>query len=152
MASHSKRKASRADMEVKVTCRLADREYVAFSHDISRTGIFIKTDEVQSVGTRMALVLNFANYREAVNLGGVVKRCVQIGDRQEAGMGIQFLFSDEEQRASFHRLVDHMMVEHLGAQLYERLTDLHASDTTASLQAYEGTMTTLSMESIDLEN
>ncbi|MEE2758196.1 MAG: PilZ domain-containing protein [Myxococcota bacterium] len=152
MASHSKRKASRADMEVKVTYRLADREYVAFSHDISRTGIFVKTQEVQAVGTKMPMVLNFANYREAVNLVGIVKRCVQIGERQEAGMGIQFLFGDEEQRASVYRLIDHMMVEHLGAQLYERLTDLHTSDTTASLKAYEGTMTTLSMESIDLDN
>ena len=42
-------------------------------------------------------------------------------DSGNPGMGLEFTFESGEERKALARVVDHMMIEHLGIELYEKL-------------------------------
>jgi len=41
----------------------------------------------------------------------------------DMGMGIRFIFNNDEERFAFERDVEHLMVSSLGPQLFDRLID-----------------------------
>ena len=58
-----------------------------------------------------------------VTLKGRVQRVIPSDDAAEMGMGIELLFDDETERSALKRVVDTLMIEHLGDALYRRLVE-----------------------------
>ena len=148
MSSQSKRKSPRASIEIKVEYSKSGDMVTEFSRDISRGGIFVRTDAPLAVGEKSLLTLTFPNRRETVNLKSVVRRAVSMTEQGEPGMGLSFLFSDSDERAAFFRLIDHVMVEQLGLQLYDRLSNAVISESTAGMRTFESSLNA-QMDSID---
>jgi type IV pilus assembly protein PilZ len=113
--------------------------------------LFIKTEDPLAQGERFPITLSLPNHKEPVELHGVVKRVVSMNDAGEPGMGISFLFTDDAQRVSFFRLIDHVIIEQLGAELYQRLSGASNTETTSSMRALDSAMSTMSMESLDFD-
>ena len=151
MSSKSKRKAPRASVEVRVEYLLAGSPVVQFGCNVSRSGLFIKTDDPLPLGERIPITLGLPNHKEPVQLHCVVKRVVSTSDAGKPGMGIHFLFTDDAQRVSLFRLIDHVLIEQLGAELYQRLSGTSTTDTTSSMRALDSAMSTMSMESLDFD-
>ena len=150
MSSKSKRKAPRAAIEIRVDYQHSGKLVSEFTRDVSRGGLFIKTDNPLEVGHRCRLALTFPNRSEPVSVGGVVRRIISATGEGQPGMGIGFLFSDEDEQMMLFRTVDHSMIEQLGSELYERLSDVTTKDTVTGMSAYDSSISR-SMESIDVE-
>jgi type IV pilus assembly protein PilZ len=140
MSSQSKRKSPRAGIEIKVEYQNAGTFVSEFSRDISRGGLFIRTGLPLPVGEKLLLTLTFPGRRETVNLKAMVRRVVSMNDSGEPGMGLSYVFSDEDERAAFFRLIDHMLIEQLSIQLYERLSDAVVSESTAGMRTLESSL------------
>ncbi len=127
MATLSKRTSARAPVRIQVEYHRLNSFFSEYTRDISKGGIFIKTDEPIPVGTECQFSLIFPNHNEPITLQGVVRRVVEDADshgddRLENGMAIAFLFTDSHEKAALAQLVEEVMVEHLGLELYERLS------------------------------
>ena len=127
MSTQSKRTSPRAPVSIRVEYHRLNAFFSEYTRDISKGGIFIKTDEPIPVGTECQFSLSFPNHNDPITLQGVVRRVVEDADEQsdvkvDNGMGIAFKFSDAHEKAALAQLVEEIMVEHLGAELYERLS------------------------------
>ena len=139
MSSNSKRTHPRAPIEIKVEYQRLNSFFADYSRDISRGGLFIQTDSPSDVGESCYLTLSFPKYDEPITLLAVVKHVVPADDDSgNPGMGLEFNFESAEEKKALARVVDHMMIEHLGVELYEKLSASAAPDTT-SLSAVDAT-------------
>ena len=152
MASHSKRKAARAGMELQVKCRYGDQQLDLLTRDISRTGMFICLEDRKiAVGTQLAIGLRLPGNQEPFQLHGRVVRQVAASGYGPGGIGVQLLFPDAETRDRFGRRVDRASIEYLASQLYDRVNESQTRDHTASFHTHDRSMSTLSFDSIDLD-
>ena len=151
MSSQSKRKSPRSSVEVRIDYEQAGMRVTQFGKNVSRGGLFVKTDTPLAVGERLPIVLGLPNHKDPVHLHAVVRRVVTPTEAGEPGMGMSFLFEDDAQRVSFFRLIDHVIIEQLGAELYQRLSGASATETTAGMRALESAMSTMTMESLDFD-
>jgi type IV pilus assembly protein PilZ len=114
--------------------------FADYARNISKGGTFIKTDKALPVGTRFIFVLGFPDLPfplpltktkeehapqdpRRLPLLGVVRSIVrpsQATANSPAGMGIEFLFDDENEKASVHGFVAALMEHELGPQLSRR--------------------------------
>ena len=121
MATQSKRKAPRAPIEIKVEYHRLNAFIADYTSDISRGGLFIATEDPLEVDSECYFTLSFPNCGEPITLQGLVTRVVQPGGDETAGMGVKFVFEDPAEQTALQEVVDEVMVDHLGSELYERL-------------------------------
>ena len=105
-----------------------DQFIMEYVQNISKSGVFIKSDDPLPVGTEFLFRLVIPKLPEPVELKGTV---VWINSREEKarpeieelGMGIRFVYRDDEQRNQFMQMVEKMMRESLGDLLFSKLME-----------------------------
>jgi type IV pilus assembly protein PilZ len=124
-----RRRENRAPIELKVEYKRLNTFFYDYTKNISKGGTFIKTDRPLDVGTMFVFKLRVPGADDPIELRGEVRWVVRgeepappsAPDGHGAGMGIRFVYDVPEQRATFERLVQKMMVDSLGQLIYSRL-------------------------------
>lgn len=123
MSTAQQRRAPRVPIEVRVEYKRINAFISDFTRDISSGGLFIRTSEPLAVGTEAMFTLAIPRMERPVTLKGRVQRVIPSDDAAEMGMGIELMFDDDAERAALKRVVDTLMIEHLGDALYRRLVE-----------------------------
>lgn len=111
-------------IELKVEYRRVNTFFADYTKNISRGGTFIATDRPLPEGTEFVFALGVPQMTEPLRLRGKVCWIVKSDDASAAnpaGMGIEFQFSDSEERRGTERTVERLMVDQLGEHLAERI-------------------------------
>jgi type IV pilus assembly protein PilZ len=109
----------RAPIELQVDYKKLNSFFADYTKNISKGGTFIKTKKPLAVGTRFLFRLVVPGRPEAFELSGVVVHVD--GDGGDDGMGIRFIWIDEEQRRDFEASVEALMTTSLGPVLAKKL-------------------------------
>jgi type IV pilus assembly protein PilZ len=107
----------RAPIELKVAYQRMNAFLADFTRDISKGGVFIQTATPLPVGTEFTFHISLPKRPDAIRLHGRVIRV------DNTGMGIQFVWTADEERDRFEKLVEALMVESLGEDLYRKLLE-----------------------------
>ena len=137
MSADGKRKNSRAPVEIRVDYQRFNRFVSEYTRDISRGGLFIRTENPLDVGEEIYLTLTFPHHSDGVTVMASVVRVEAPTESNTPGMGVRFMFSDGEERKSLLRLIDGLIVRHLGEELYRRLTATGDDDNAPSFETRE---------------
>jgi type IV pilus assembly protein PilZ len=118
----------RSAVKVRVEYTRLNSFFADYTRNISKGGTFIRTTEPLDVGTEFVFVLSLPDATGAattvLELTGEVKWVVTAADATEerpAGMGIQFVFADDEARAKVEGFVENLMHRSLGSHLAKKL-------------------------------
>ena len=98
--------------------------FADYTKNISRGGTFIGTDRPLPEGTEFVFALGVPQMPEPLRLRGRVCWIVKTEEATRAnpaGMGIEFQFSDPEERRDIERIVEALLVDQLGEILAERI-------------------------------
>jgi type IV pilus assembly protein PilZ len=117
--THEKRASARAPIELKVEYRRVNSFFADYTRNISHGGTFISTNAPLPIGTRFLFCLTLPGQEMPFELLGEVTWSKAEGDNQ--GMGICFIWEDDERRRQFERSVEAMMEENLGPELAKML-------------------------------
>ena len=114
---------TRASINLKVEYQRLNAFFADYTTNISKGGTFISTNEPLDVGTEFAFKLDIPGVEEVLSLKGIVRWVVSVDDADERGpgMGIEFVYEDDEERARVESVVEELMVSSLGRDLYEKL-------------------------------
>jgi type IV pilus assembly protein PilZ len=121
-----KREHIRAPIELKVEYKKMNTFFADYTKNISKGGTFIKTDRPLPVGTAFLFRLVIPALAEPVEIKGTV---IWINGQEEKahpeieelGMGIRFIYNDDNQRGEFEQMVEGLMRESLGDLLFGKL-------------------------------
>ena len=110
-------------MELRVEYKRLNSFFADYTRNISRGGTFIRTPKPLPVGTEFVFQLVVPGLPEPLSVLGRVQWVVQPDDSagNDPGMGIQFRFDRQEDRAQLESTVEQLMVESLGPNLVQRL-------------------------------
>lgn len=109
----------RAPIELKVDYKKLNSFFADYTKNISKGGTFIKTKKPLPIGTRFLFKLTVPQRPAPFELLGEVVWSTAEGE--EAGMGIKFVYSNDQQRSDFEGVVEQLMSDSLGAELAGRL-------------------------------
>jgi len=114
-----RRRASRGPIRLRVDYERMNSFFADYTKNISKGGTFIKTARPLPIGTRFLFALSVPALSEAVQITGEVQwiRAEVPGATdpdEEPGMGVRFVFTAEEERIRFERLVQGLMEHSLG--------------------------------------
>jgi type IV pilus assembly protein PilZ len=113
------RQHPRAPIELKVDYKKLNSFFADYTKNISKGGTFIKTKKPLPIGTRFLFKLTVPQREAPFELLGEVVWSNAEGD--EPGMGIRFIYADEQQRDEFESVVEGLMADSLGPDLTLRL-------------------------------
>jgi type IV pilus assembly protein PilZ len=113
------RQHTRAPIELKVDYKKLNSFFADYTKNISKGGTFIKTNKPLPIGTRFIFKLTVPQRTAPFELLGEVVWAS--GDGEEAGMGIKFVYSTDQQRSDFEGVVEQLMADSLGVELAGRL-------------------------------
>lgn len=122
-----KRGHPRAAIELKVEYKKLNAFFYDYTRNISKGGTFIKTPRPLEVGTEFTFKLSVPRLNDPLVLKGCVRWIVEEAEagsdpsRPEPGMGIQFLYRDDEERGAVDRVVEALIVQELGERAYAKL-------------------------------
>mgnify|MGYP006271155439 FL=1 len=121
-----RREHPRAPIELKVEYKKMNTFFADYTKNISKGGTFIKTERPLPVGTEFIFKLTLPKREAPFELKGQVVWTnqaseIQRPDVEEMGMGIRFIFAAESDREAFEGEVEQLMVDSLGAHLFEKL-------------------------------
>jgi type IV pilus assembly protein PilZ len=111
----------RAPIELKVDYKKLNSFFADYTKNISKGGTFIKTKKPLPIGTQFRFKLSVPQRAAAFELLGEVVWATHEGE--DAGMGIKFVYSTDQQRGDFEVVVEQLMAESLGPELTHRLLD-----------------------------
>jgi type IV pilus assembly protein PilZ len=114
-----RRKDQRTPIELKVQYRRFNSFFSDYAKNISKGGLFIQTPKPLPIGTEFLFRLGIPERQAPFELRGEVKWIESEGD--SPGMGIQFIYASETERADFKGLVEKLMVDKLGPNLAEKI-------------------------------
>jgi len=120
----NRRQHPRAPIELKVEYRRLNTFFADYTKNISRGGTFIKTDNPLKVGTEFIFKLLIPSLKEPITLHGQVKWTVSTGEAtadSPAGMGIKFIYTNQDERDLVENKVERLMIDSLGEHLYAKL-------------------------------
>lgn len=133
-AGEERRNEERAPIALRVDYKRLNTFFADYTRNISKGGTFIQTDRPLDVGTEFKFILALPSLsgedvvedREGVSieLDGVVRWVVTTDEATEempAGMGIEFVFADDEARTRVEELVLALMRNSLGVGLADKL-------------------------------
>ena len=109
----------RAPIELKVEYKKMNTFFSDYTKNISKGGTFIKTGKPLPTGTRFAFKLALPQLSQPFDLLGEVVWAR--ADGEEPGMGIRFIYRDDEQRRDFDAMVETLILENLGPVIFEKL-------------------------------
>jgi type IV pilus assembly protein PilZ len=121
-----RRHQDRVPLEIKVRYPRRNAFFFEYTRNISRGGMFIGTQRPFPIGTRFDFALEIPGEPEPMILHGEVRWRVTEDDLQglhqdidklETGMGIAFLFADDDERRRFERHVEEMLDDAFGPEL-----------------------------------
>lgn len=118
------RKQPRAPIELRVAYSKVNTFFADYTRNLSKGGTFIRTPHPLPVGTTFVFKLGVPGVEELFELRGEVTWCVHSDSGVapgEEGMGIRFVFRNEEQRSEFERAVESMMEQTLGEELFQQV-------------------------------
>jgi type IV pilus assembly protein PilZ len=121
--SVEQRAADRSAIELLVEYERMNSFFYDYTRNISRGGTFVRTDRPMDVGTRFLFRLTVPGLSRPLQLTGEV-RWLRHPDEvpgADAGMGIQFVFADDEERAVVDGVVEKLMTDSLGPIITSRL-------------------------------
>ena len=130
---HERRQEERAPIELRVEYQRLNRFFYDYTRNISKGGTFIHTKKPLDVGTQFLFKLLVPNMDEPMVLLGEVRWILHEGETRqddyagevsEPGMGIRFIYKDDDQRELVEREVEKLMVSSLGPRIYARLHDM----------------------------
>ncbi len=124
MESNEKRSAARSAIELNVEYKRLNTFFSDYTRNISKGGTFIRTERPLNIGTEFIFALSVKNLPEPLRLRGRVKwivRAQEATEQSPAGMGIEFMFGDDEERRRTERIVERLMANELGEALAGRL-------------------------------
>jgi type IV pilus assembly protein PilZ len=113
------RQHNRAPIELKVDYKKLNSFFADYTKNISKGGTFIKTKKPLPVGTRFLFKLTVPRREPAFELLGEV--VWSQADGEESGMGIRFIYSNDQQRGDFEGVVERLMADSLGPDLTGKL-------------------------------
>jgi type IV pilus assembly protein PilZ len=119
--SVEQRAGERSAIELKVEYERMNSFFYDYTKNISRGGTFIRTDRPLDVGTRFVFQLTVPGLSMALELTGEVRWLRRPNEGPDPGMGIQFVFADDEQRAVIDTVVEQLMTQSLGPLITSRL-------------------------------
>ena len=117
----------RQPIELKVEYERLNAFFADYTKNISRGGTFIQTRRPLPVGTEFLFLLYIPTLDQPLEIRGVVKSVVDPGrdsaatDGAPLGMGIRFVYASDEERRQVERLVERLIVDSLGHQVYRKL-------------------------------
>jgi type IV pilus assembly protein PilZ len=128
-SSEDRRREARAPIELKVEYKRLNTFFYDYTKNISKGGTFIKTERPLDIGTIFLFKLMIPSRDEPIALRGEVRWVVKEGlprppeipADHEPGMGIRFMYEDDQQRHNLEQIVEKMMVDSLGPLIYSRL-------------------------------
>src|SRR4051812_42421850 len=104
------RTSERSPIELKVEYQRMNTFFSDYTRNISKGGTFIGTESPLSVGTQFTFKLVVPALSEPLELTGEVRWVRDRGPEGDAGMGIQFIFANDSERAVIDQLVERLMV------------------------------------------
>ena len=119
-----RRRELRAPIELKVEYRRLNTFFADYTKNISRGGTFIGTERPLDVGTEFVFALGIPQLEEPLRLRGKVMWTTSVEDASKAnpaGMGIEFLWDDEDERRTKESRVERLLTSELGETLAEKL-------------------------------
>jgi len=117
--AQDRRKHQRAPIELKVQYWRFNSFFSDYAKNISKGGLFIQTPKPLPIGTQFLFRLGIPEQQAPFELRGEVKWIESQED--SPGMGIQFIYASETERAHFERMVEKLMVDKLGQDLAEKI-------------------------------
>lgn len=112
------RQHPRAPIELKVAYQRMNAFFADYTRDISKGGIFIKTQAPLPAGAEIEFEITVPKQTAPIALAGKV-----VWSDPARGMGIQFSWKADSEREQFEKLVEEMMIEALGETLYRQLIE-----------------------------
>jgi len=115
-----RRVAPRGPIRLRVEYERMNAFFADYTKNISKGGTFIKTVRPLPIGTRFVFALSVPALSEPVQITGEVQWIAKgdstgpAGADDEPGMGIRFVFTADEERIRFERLVQGLMEHSLG--------------------------------------
>jgi type IV pilus assembly protein PilZ len=119
-----RRGGRRAAIELAVEYKRVNTFFSDYTRNISRGGTFIRTEKPLAIGTEFVFALTVPNLPEPMKLRGRVKWVIPTESASEsspAGMGIEFLYRDAEERRGTESIVEQLMSRELGETLSSKL-------------------------------
>lgn len=83
--------------------------FADYTRNISKGGTFIRTDRPLQLGTEFVFALTIRNVPEPLKLRGRVRWVVSTEEatqEQPAGMGIEFLYANDDERRTTEAIVE----------------------------------------------
>jgi type IV pilus assembly protein PilZ len=128
-SDQDRRREARAPIELKVEYKRLNTFFYDYTKNISKGGTFIKTERPLDVGTIFLFKLVVPSREEPIALRGEVRWVIKEGAprppdvpaNHEPGMGIRFVYDDDQHRARLEQAVEKMMVDSLGPLIFSRL-------------------------------
>lgn len=122
------RQHPRAPIDLKVEYKKMNTFFSDYTKNISKGGTFIKTERPLKVGTEFLFKLAIPAVEKPFEIRGRVAWVNTEGEQQrpeveEQGMGIKFVYDNDEQRAAFERIVEDLMQKSLGDVVYKKLLE-----------------------------
>lgn len=119
-----RRANTRRPIELKVEYKRLNTFFADYTKNISRGGTFIGTDKPLPVGTEFVFSLGIPNLGHPLKLRGKVIWTTSVEDATKAnpaGMGIEFQYTDREERLDKEREVERLLIDELGEHLATKL-------------------------------
>lgn len=126
-----RRSDSRKPIELKVEYKRINAFFADFTRNISKGGTFIGTSKPLDVGTEFVFKLFVPNLDGPIEIRGLVKWIVTPDEAKhsaaqrigqgEPGMGIRFIYDDDQERKQIEEVVHGLMVDSLGQLLSSKL-------------------------------
>jgi len=123
-----RRREPRAAIELKVEYKRLNSFFADYTKNISKGGTFIRTKKPLDIGTDFVFKLVIPSLPEPMELHGKVQWIVKPDDTdpdRDPGMGIGFVYRSEADRQRIVAVVERLMVDSLGAVLYDKLVGRH---------------------------
>jgi len=119
-----RRESGRAALELPVEYDQLNALLSDYTHNISRGGTFIRTDQPLQVGTALSFTIQAPALGEPIVLRGVVRWVVDPGQAsggRPSGMGVGFVYDSLAEKDAIEGRLDRLMVESLGPAVFEKL-------------------------------
>ena len=122
------RQHPRAPIALQVEYKKMNTFFSDYTKNISKGGTFIKTERPLKVGTEFLFKLAIPAMEKPVEIKGQVAWVNTEGEMQrpevpDRGMGIRFIYENPEQRRDFESIVENLMRQSLGENVYQRLME-----------------------------
>ena len=119
VGEQSERRAHpRGAIELEVAYKRVNSFFHDYTQNISRGGTFIKTPKPLAIGTEFIFKLVVPLLPRPLRLRGVVRWIVgedqRSKDKPDPGMGIEFIYADDEDRGRVQEAVEDLMAQQLG--------------------------------------